>query len=301
MNTPKGAPVILIGANSLAARHIIHRLPAHQTLGIVRGKATDGQVSTQSYADVPQGLPLKGATIINCVGSQDGDRETLDQVNSCVPMRWAEAASRGGAAGFVQLSSFSVFGRAEVITSNTALLPIADYGRSKLAAEEGLAHYRSSDFKVAILRIPILISTERAGKLSQLLRLIVRSRLLPMPSLDVRRSMLSYAQLADAVADVVARPVSGIHTYADPEPFSYALVAERAALAGLRLRQVHIPRFVAQFAQKVAPQIGRRLFESSWLDPGINRLVEKGSPPALRDLIDTLLLQLARKPDASVR
>lgn len=262
----------LLGANSRIAGALRRRLAGHaQVFGIARDPAAE--IPVADYAEVPAQADLRGGVIVNCVGTDRGPADLLNAVNCDVPAAWARAAERQGAAGFVQISSFSIFAAGPAAGPSVRLDPATDYGRSKLAAETALQALLPPD-RLRIVRTPILIAEAGAAppdKLAQLMAALRRFCVVPRLAQDVQRSMLSYDGLAAAIIKSLGQPDTLVHA-ADPAPFGYGRVRAIAAAEGVRLRPVPIPRSAALIAQRAAPALFNRLFSSMQLDPAANVL-----------------------------
>jgi nucleoside-diphosphate-sugar epimerase len=290
---PLSKTLILVGASSRAAAAIRAAIPGRETVGVAR-QGSHADVQLANYAEVPGEIPFAGATVVNCVGTDRGTADELDAINRQVPLAWANAARMAGARHFIQLSSFSVYAPTPVVRPDSALGPSAAYGRSKLAAEIALASLAGPEFTVSLLRVPILVGHAAAGggdKLAALLKIIRRTRMIPRPAGSTRRAMLTYGGLGTAVAMLSERPAPGVLAAADPEPFSYELVAECAAAAHLRALRVPVPKAIQALARKAAPSIGNRLFESMELAEDFNLLRGSGGYAGLRE---TIAAQLSR-------
>jgi UDP-glucose 4-epimerase len=105
----------------------------------------------------------------------------------------------------------------EVQTEDMEPKPVDAYGRSKLAAEQGLA---TLDIDWVALRPVLVYGPGVKGNMAELIRL-ARSRLpLPFGALAARRSLLSLDNLVQAVDCVLATPAPLRRPLivADPEP-----------------------------------------------------------------------------------
>ena len=116
-------------------------------------------------------------------------------LNTEATIRLAQAAQRAGARRFVFLSSIRAqCGPVEddVQTESMEPKPVDAYGRSKLAAEQGLA---TLDLDWVALRPVLVYGPGVKGNMAELIRL-ARSRLpLPFGGLTARRSLLSLDNL----------------------------------------------------------------------------------------------------------
>ena len=143
-------------------------------------------------------------------------------LNTEATIRLAQAAQRAGARRFVFLSSIRAqCGPVEddVHTESLEPQPVDAYGRSKLAAEQGLA---ALDLDWVALRPVLVYGPGVKGNMAELIRL-ARSRLpLPFGGLTARRSLLSLDNLVEAVDCVLTAPAPLRRplVVADPEPLT---------------------------------------------------------------------------------
>lgn len=282
-----GGRVILLGARSRAADAIRQAMPGVDMIGIVRRNPREGEIATSSYTVIPGDAPLEGAVIVNCVGSPQGDADALRRVNYEVPLSWATAGKAAGAAGMVQISSFSIFGPAERVDASTPAHPVTDYGRSKLAAEEALAGIADAGFPVALLRVPILVGGG-GDKLAQLVTLSRRTGFIPVASYPTPRSMLPYEGLAVAVRTAIEAGLDGPFFAADPEPFTPAMLQAVARDAGKTLRQLPLPAPATWLIERALPGLHASLLSPSLLAPEVNLLADKRPSASLREIIARL-------------
>jgi len=146
----------------------------------------------------------------------------------------ARAARRAGAKRFVFLSSI----RAQcgptadtVLTEALEPKPTDAYGKSKLAAERGLAEL---DIDWVSLRLPLVYGPGVRGNIAQLMD-VARSPLpLPLGSLGARRSLLAVENLLAGIEAVLAAPrtLQRVFIAADPQALTVGemVAAMRAGL-----------------------------------------------------------------------
>jgi len=118
----------------------------------------------------------------------------------------ARAAQRAGAKRFVFLSSIRAQSGPtadQVLTEALAPQPTDAYGRSKLAAEHGLA---ALDVDWVALRLVLVYGAGVKGNMAQLLRLARSPYPLPLGGLAGRRSVLGLDNLAAAIDAVLTAP-----------------------------------------------------------------------------------------------
>jgi nucleoside-diphosphate-sugar epimerase len=136
----------------------------------------------------------------------------------------ARAARRAGVKRFVFLSSI----RAQcgptadaVLTEALEPSPTDPYGRSKLAAERGLAEL---DLDWVSLRAVLVYGPGVKGNMAQLISLARSPFPLPLASLTARRSLLALENLSAAIEAVLAAPgtLRRVFIAADPQALTIA-------------------------------------------------------------------------------
>jgi UDP-glucose 4-epimerase len=219
--------------------------------------------------------------VINCAGLSRGSLQQLEQANVCFAEKLARASKQAGVRHFVQVSSFSVFGRVDQIGPASALRPDSAYGCSKLLAERRLAALAADGFEVTILRLPFMFSAEHPGLLRPLLRGMRRFRIMParVGGQPLKRSMITFDDAAALLVGLVWAPHRGVLSAADPEPLALSRLAELARHHwGCSIALLPTPRALASVIGLVSPRIGNSLLKSSVLEASINYLGgERGS------------------------
>jgi nucleoside-diphosphate-sugar epimerase len=144
----------------------------------------------------------------------------------------ARAARRAGVKRFVFLSSI----RAQcgptadtVLTEALEPRPTDAYGRSKLAAERGLAEL---DLDWVSLRAVLVYGPGVKGNMAQLIRLARSPVPLPLASLAARRSLLALENLVAAIEVVLAAPGTLRRVFIAADPQALTIAEMIAALRG---------------------------------------------------------------------
>ena len=125
--------------------------------------------------------------------STDPKREDLyNKVIGDLTIEIAKKAKKEGIKQFIFMSSIIIYGDStrhkKVIDKNTTPKPDNFYGKSKLEAEEGLHYLASDDFKIVVLRPPMIYGKGSKGNFPKLVSI---ARIIPVfPDIENQRSML---------------------------------------------------------------------------------------------------------------
>ena len=179
---------------------------------------------------------LHVAAIVHQPKSKDDPEqaERYDRVNHRLAVEVARKAKAEGVKQFLFMSSESVYGltaavgKQVMITKDTPLHPVDNYGISKGKAEEDLQKMVDDGFRLAILRPPIIYGKGCKGNY-QTLALLARK--LPLfPWVDNRRSMLYIENFTEFVRLLIDRQDQGIFC---PQDADYVCTSEMVRLIAL--------------------------------------------------------------------
>ena len=142
------------------------------------------------------------------------EAERYDRINHLLAVETAQKAKADGVGQFLFLSSASVYGlnapvgKIVMITRDTPLNPNDNYGISKKKAEEGLQKLQDAQFKVAILRPPMIYGKGCKGNYQTMAKL---ARKLPVfPWVKNQRSMLYMENLSEFIRLLIDDGADGI-------------------------------------------------------------------------------------------
>jgi nucleoside-diphosphate-sugar epimerase len=242
-------------------------LPADCTSAVI-GDIARPQNMASALADVDAVIHSAGLSIA-ASGRPEDDYRVLN-VEATIGL--ARSAQRAGVRRFVFLSSV----RAQAGASDPRVLneemepqPTDAFGRSKLAAEQGLAEV---GIDWVALRIALAYGPGVTGNMARLIGL-ARSRLpLPFGALTARRSLLSLDNLAAAVDCVlkVEGPLRRPLITADPQPLTVGeMIAAMRRGLGRRPGLLPVPPRMLAAMLKAAgrPDAYERLAEPLIADP----------------------------------
>ena len=293
---PSDRPLIaLTGATGFIGQHLLHELPKRgyrlrvllrrptavplESASAVVGDLARPQNMTAALADVD--AVIHSAGIAQAMsGIPEDDYRTF---NTEATIALARAARRAGVRRFVFLSSIraqSGPSADHVLTEDATAQPTDAYGRSKLAAEQGLAEL-ALDW--VALRLVLVYGAGVTGNMAELVRLARTPYPLPLGALRNRRSLLSLDNLVAAIDTVLSRPgqLRRPLIVSDPEALTLPeIVAAVRRGLGRRPGLIPVPAAVLRTALYAAGrgEIYERLSGSLVADPA--GLRELGwSPP----------------------
>ena len=162
------------------------------------------------------------------------DEALYRRINTEATLELARAATAAGVRRFVYLSSIKALSGVfdgPPLAEDAPPAPTDVYGRSKWAAEQGLA---ALGLDWVALRPVLIYGPGVKANMAALLKLAQSPLPLPLGGLKAPRSLLAVENLADAILFALspACPARQSYTVADPEPISVAemLAAMRAGL-----------------------------------------------------------------------
>ena len=178
--------------------------------------------------------------------------EQYYKVNRNLTIEVADFAKKNGVKQFIFMSSIIVYGDSDkkVIDEDTIPKPTNFYGNSKLQAEEGLKLLNNEDFKIVIVRPPMIYGKNSKGNYPKLVKV---AKILPLfPDYSNQRSMLHIDNLSEFLKLLVANQESGLFF---PQNREYVKTSEMvkiiARVHGKKVRLFKTFNFV------IKPMIGK--------------------------------------------
>lgn len=135
-------------------------------------------------------------------------------VNRDLPVAIAKKAKEEGVNQFIFFSSMIIYGKDKtigndfIINSDTIPEPKNYYGKSKLEAEKLLLDLEDENFKITILRLPMVYGPNCKGNFPQLLKVARKSPFCPL--ILNNRSMIYVDNLCEYLKIVIENKLSGI-------------------------------------------------------------------------------------------
>ena len=153
------------------------------------------------------------------------------KVNRDLTIETAEKAKAEGVKQFIFMSSIIVYGDSSsskrIIDRNTVPMPSNFYGNSKLQAEEGIKDLESDDFKIVVLRPPMIYGKGSKGNYPRLANM---AKKIPVfPDIDNERSMLNIDNLCEFIKVMIDHEETGLYF---PQNKEYVKTSELVKLIG---------------------------------------------------------------------
>lgn len=203
--------ILITGKNSYIGTSLenwIMREPDKYKVDTVDMKDRSGKEKDYSQYDVV--FHVAGIAHVSSDPKMEG---IYYKVNRDLTIETAEKAKAEGVKQFIFMSSIIVYGDSSsskrVIDRNTVPKPSNFYGNSKLQAEEGIKHLDSADFKIVVLRPPMIYGKGSKGNYPRLSNM---AKKIPMfPDIDNERSMLHIDNLCEFIKVMIDHEESGLY------------------------------------------------------------------------------------------
>ena len=220
-------------------------------------------------------------TVLHCAGiahrMEKTDEKLYFEVNRDLTLALAKASKAAGVKHFIFLSTIKVFGldssdnliQGNLSPSSFFLPPHADaYGLSKLEAETGLKELEDKNFKVSIIRPPLIYGPGVKGNLLKLMQAIQGSGPLPLGGIDNRRSMIFVDNLIALIDCLIRKGENITITPSDQPAISTSELAKRLANTINPSKKIlSIPVFLRPIIKMLKPAFYSRLFRSLEVAP----------------------------------
>lgn len=163
------------------------------------------------------------------VSADPKKKDLYYKVNRDLTIEVAKKAKSSGVKQFIFMSSIIVYGDStkekKVIDRNTVPKPTNFYGDSKLQAEKGIIPLEDENFKVVIIRPPMIYGKGSKGNYPKLSKLAC---ILPIfPDIDNERSMLHIDNLCEFIKLIIDNEERGMYF---PQNKEYVKTSEMVRL-----------------------------------------------------------------------
>jgi UDP-glucose 4-epimerase len=156
------------------------------------------------------------------------------KVNRDLPIEVARKAKLDCVKQFIFMSTMAVYGedgelgREVVIDNSTPLNPKTNYSLSKVEAEREVSKLNDDNFKIVILRPPMVYGPNCPGNYARLEKLAVRLPIFPM--IDNKRSMLHIDKLCQYIKSYIDTEAEGLFLPQDDNYVNTSLLVKELAM-----------------------------------------------------------------------
>ncbi len=165
------------------------------------------------------------------------------KVNTELTEEVAKKCKKDGVSQFIFMSTASVYGdgapigKERIITSKTPLSPTNTYGDSKLQAERLISKLEDKDFKIVIVRPPMIYGKGCKGNYQSLRSLALK---LPFfPKIKNERSMIYIDNFSSFIKRIIDNDDNGVFHPSNSKPVNTTEMAKQIAEAnGKKIRTV---------------------------------------------------------------
>ncbi len=225
--------ILITGANSYIGvsfdTYLKTNFPGRYTVDTV--DMIDGTWRDQDFSAYDSVFHVAGIAHADVGNVTEGRKAFYYQINRDLTVETAQKAKKDGAKQFIFMSSAIVYGdsapigKSRVITRDTEPTPANFYGDSKLQAEKGILPLQAANFRVVVLRPPMIYGKGSKGNYPILAKFATK---LPVfPYVRNERSMLYVENLCEFVRLMIENEEQGIF---HPQNAQYSNTAELVKL-----------------------------------------------------------------------
>lgn len=194
--------------------------------------------------------------------------KAYEDINVTQTLALARKAKETRAKHFIFMSTVKVYGEEsdKVYTENFTCNPQDEYGKSKLKAERELQKLEDDNFKISIVRTPIVYGYGVKANLKNLMFLVDKVPILPFGGIKNRRSLTYVGNLCALLECIIQKQQRGIFLASDDKALSTTELIQAIATVKKRSCWLFAFPFFPQLLKWLKPSFYKRLFESLEVD-----------------------------------
>jgi len=209
--------IIVTGASGFVGKNYINLNKNHQIQAVSLSKS---ELFSFDFQGCEVLLHL-AALVHQMHGAPEGE---YFKINSDLAFATAQKAKKEGIKHFILLSTVKVYGESTTnkipLNEKTDCHPEDAYGKSKLEAEKRIFGLEDENFKVAIIRSPLVYGTGVKANMFNLIKLIDKMPILPFGNITNKRSFVYIENLIALIDRIITTRASGIYLARDSENLS---------------------------------------------------------------------------------
>ncbi len=269
--------LLIIGSDSFIARNFIKKYSAQYAISGISRRLTNliNELVLTDFFTIPDSYFQNVDVVINFAAivhkSNIRNRTALNNINYKLAVYNAQQAKRAKVKFFVQMSSIAVYGYQTPINIRLKPNPLTTYAFSKLLADEAIIDLATKEFKVSILRPPLVYGGEETpGNMIRLIRFSKKRVPLPFKGIDNRRDFIHVKNLIQYLDYIIRLRLDGIKLMTDMEPVSTAyLFYTISELLGRKPKFIKVPNFTLHLLKYLKPGLYHKLFTSLEIEPNL--------------------------------
>ncbi len=206
--------ILVTGKNSYIGKAFYDYISQFKEYTVDSISVRDNGWKKEDFSSYNVVFHVAGIVHLNMKKISDEQKKLYYKVNTDLTIFLAQKAKKEGVKQFIFMSSASVYGdgapigKERVITKETQISPTNFYGDSKAKAEKGLRKLEDNDFKVVILRPPMIYGKGCKGNYLMLAKL---AKKMPVfPKIKNSRSMCYIGNLVEFVKLMIENEERGI-------------------------------------------------------------------------------------------
>lgn len=194
-------------------------------------------------------------------------REKYFEVNTELTRKVAEAAKKNKVKHFVFYSTVAVYGthgslnEKLILTKESKVNPKTPYAQSKWEAEKILKNLESNNFKISILRPPMVYGENCPGNMKKLEKLVKALPILPFGNDENKRTLVHIDKLLEITKEVIDKEILGIIIPKNDEDMSIREIVENIAKEqNKKLYLIKLSKYVLKILHAVESSVIESLY-----------------------------------------
>lgn len=203
--------VLITGANSYIGVNIDNWLSKSPTAYSVDTiDMIDGSWREKNFGQYDVIIHVAGIAHADVDNISEERKQLYYRVNTDLAIEVAQKAKKEGAGQFILMSSMIIYSgcKEKIITKEDIPIPLNCYGDSKWQADQKVRKLETTEFKVVVLRAPMIYGKNSRGNYPELAKLAARLPVFPV--VKNKRSMLHIDNLCEFIRLMVDNEESGV-------------------------------------------------------------------------------------------
>ena len=203
--------VLITGANSYIGVNIDNWLSKSPTAYSVDTiDMIDGSWIEKDFGQYDVIIHVAGIAHADVDNISEERKQLYYRVNTDLAIEVAQKAKKEGAGQFILMSSMIIYSgcKEKIITKEDIPIPLNCYGDSKWQADQKVRKLETTEFKVVVLRAPMIYGKNSRGNYPELAKLAARLPVFPV--VKNKRSMLHIDNLCEFIRLMVDNEESGV-------------------------------------------------------------------------------------------